>query len=338
MFPLVFTVIFGFFFAKSDSFSGGKIGLINNSDSEIAINLEKTLDESDTFEVQKLSNEDEIKNLISKSSIGAGVVIPESFGDMNPESPKQIKIVFDPANAQSVLSIQGFLNSYLTQVNYQIQQATPIFSIIEEKTAGGELNYFDFVLAGLLGMALMNSSIQGIAISMAKYREDQILKRIGTTPLRAWKFVASEVLSRLVLNFIQIAVVLMVGYYGFGAHIYGNLGIIFLVALIGAALFQSIGFAIASVSKTTQAAEGMSVSVTIPMMFLSGVFFPIDQLPTWLGLFVKYLPLTPLLKLTRQVMLDGESMFTNPINITIIGCWIAFALTVSIMRFKLSEE
>jgi hypothetical protein len=175
--------------------------------------------------------------------------------------------------------LSNFINQYLTQASFQIQQAKPLFSIQQESAGTNKkTNYFDFVLAGVLGMALMNSSVQSIAIGMSKYREDKILKRITTTPLRTWKFIVAEVSSRLVLNLVQISVILALGLGVFKGHFYGNYFVLFLLALLGGLLFQLIGFTIAGVSKNTDAAEGLATFATIPMMFLAGVFFPIDGL------------------------------------------------------------
>ena len=191
---------------------------------------------------------------------------------------------------------------------------------------------------GLIGLALMNASIQGIAITMANYREDKILKRITTTPLPSWKFVGAEVISRLTLNLLQVSLILAIGVYGFHAHIYGNLLLLYIFALLGGLLFQSIGFMVASVAKSTDAAQGMSVAITIPMMFLAGVFFPIDTLPKWLNSIVQYLPLAPLLRMIRTIGLEAGNPFTNPLNIEIVIGWIIICLLISIWKFRLADE
>jgi len=74
------------------------------------------------------------------------------------------------------------------------------------------------------------------------------------------------------------------------------------------------------------------------MMFLAGVFFPIDSLPKWLYLIVQYLPLAPLLRILRGVMLEGNSPFFEPRNITIVAIWIVVSLGISIWKFRLSDE
>lgn len=338
-FPLMFTVIFGFFFGSGNVGAGGTIALINNSNSQIAQNLEKAFEETDVFKIKKETDENSARDELKKNQIGAIVEIPEGFGDLtNPSSPKEIKIIDDPANAQVNSAVTGFINQFLTQTDFQIQKVKPVFSINEEKTNQRELTYFDFVLMGLIGLALMNASIQGIAITMANYREDKILKRITTTPLPSWKFVSAEVLSRLVLNVVQVSFILAIGVYFFHAHIYGDILLIYIFALLGGLLFQSMGFMVASATKTTDAAQGMSVAIAIPMMFLAGVFFPIDSLPKWLFGIVQYLPLAPLLRIIRTIGLEAGSPFTNPINIIIVFAWIVICLLISIWKFRLAEE
>lgn len=337
MFPLMFTFIFGMFFG-SDNISGGTIALIKNSDTQLANSIEKTIKDSDVFKINSLNDRDEAKKQIEQSKINAAVVIPAGFGEQRPDAPTKIEIISDPANSTTNSALNGLMNGVLTHVNYEAAQVKPIFSIEETKTNTRKLTYFDFILVGLIGMALMNSSVQGVAIAFSKYREDKILKRITTTPLPTWKLIVADILSRLILNFVQVTLILLIGVYLFKAHIYGNIFLIYLFSLIGALLFQTIGYAVVARAKTTQAAESIATAVTIPMMFLAGVFFPIDQLPKWLLSIVQYLPLAPLLRIIRGIALDNASPLVNPFNLIVVVAWIVVMLFFAITRFKMSEE
>jgi len=336
-FPLMFTIIFGLFFGGNNT-NVGTVALINNSNSELGKTIEKTMTDSGIFKIQKEQNVNAGKDLLKKNKVTAVVEIPRDFGNSKPGAPTQMIFINDPSNAQANLAVAGFLDKFLNNVNFQIQNARPIYSVKSETMTDKNLTYFDFVLIGIIGLALMNGSIQGIAITMARYRQDKILKRITTTPLKPWKFVFAEVMSRLVVNIVQISLILAVGIWGFNAHIAGNLWLIVLISLLGGLLFQSIGFAVASASKTVDAAQGMSVTISIPMMFLAGVFFPIDQLPKWLFSIVQYLPLAPLLRMIREVGLENVSPLTNPLNMIIVVAWIMVMLIISVMRFRLTDE
>lgn len=337
VFPLMFTIIFGFFFGSTNT-SLGNVALINNSNSQIASSYQTALEKSGLFKIKTGISESDAKDQIPRNQLSAVIIIPAGFGSQEQNAPTSIILIEDPANGQVNSAISSFTSQFLISVDFQIHNIKPTFSVKEELTNQRTLTYFDFVLMGLIGLALMNASVQGIAIAMAHYREEQILKRLTTTPLRIWKFVTAEVLSRLALNIVQVSLILAIGVWGFHAHIYGNIFLIYLFALLGGLLFQSIGFVVASVTKTTDAAQGMAVAITIPMMFLAGVFFPIDSLPKWLFGIIQYLPLAPLLRMVRTIGLEAGSPFTNPANIEIVAAWIVVALAVSVWRFRLTDE
>lgn len=338
MFPLMFTFIFGFFFGKNST--TGSIILINRSDTVIAKSLETAISDANLFKIDKsYTDTDQARTQVEKGKVAAVLVMPENFGAMTADAPKTVSVIDDPANATTNTVLLGFLDKFNTNLTFQLNHITaPAFSIDEQKINTKTLGYFDFVLAGILGLALMNSSIIGVAVGMSKYREDKILKRLTTTPMKSWWFIADEVLSRLVVNVFQISIILLIGKYFFDAHIYGNIFVIFALALLGAILFQLLGFVIASFVKTTDAAQGAATAITIPMMFLGGVFFPTDSLPHWLFSIVQYLPIAPLLRIMRAVVLEGASPFQNPINLVIVFAWIAVCLAIATWKFRLSDE
>lgn len=336
-FPLMFTVIFGFFFSGGNP-GGGTTALVNGSNTFLAKKLEDTFRATKLVTIKSEPSLEAAKAMLKRNQVQAVVYVPPGFGSEEPGAPTTVSVFCDPGNLQSNAMVTGFLEKFLTEVNYRVQQVQPIFRVDQQRISTNRYGYFDFVLIGLIGMALMNSSIQALAISMSIYREDKILKRITTTPLPTWEFITAEVLSRLVINAVQVAVILSVGVYCFHGRIYGSVPILFALSLLGAILFQLVGFFIASVAKSTPAAEGMSTAVAIPMMFLAGVFFPIDQSPRWLLAVIRYLPLAPLLRMLRGVALESQSPFENPANIAIILGWIAVMLALTIYRFRLNSE
>ena len=333
----MFTFIFGAFFGNDTNTLGTAI-IVNKSNTELASTITKALDEAKIFKIQNETSTDAAISKIKDSKAAVALEIPEGFGDQTANAPSSLKVFVDPSSSQADAAMSGFLESILTKVNLQVQNAREIYGITKENASTKKFNYFDFILVGLIGMALMNSSVQGVAISISKYREDKILKRITSTPLPAATFIAAEVLSRLILNFVQISLIILVGVYVFHAKLYGSIPMIYLLSLLGAVLFQAIGFAVAAVSKTASAAEGMATAVTIPMMFLAGVFFPIDSLPTVVYSVVQYLPLAPLLRVMRGVAIDGNSPLNRPSDLGIVLVWIIVMLFITAKKFRLRDE
>lgn len=336
-FPLMFTVIFGYFFGGKDV-GGGTVAFVNNSDSYVSRILDSEFTKLGLVKIERVGSLGAAREMVKRNQADVIVAVPANFGQPFPGAPTKITVYTDAGYAQTNAVVNGFLGAFLTEANYRILNVRPVLSLEQKTTSSRHLGYFDFVLVGLIGMALMNSSIQGLAIAMSRYRESKILKRITTTPLPTWKFITAEVLSHLVVNVVQVAVILVVGVRFFGGHVYGSLPMVFALSLLGAVLFQLIGFFIASVSRTTAAAEGMSTAISVPMMFLAGVFFPVDQLPKWLFTIVQCLPLAPLLRMLRVVALENRSPFENPANITIVLVGIVVMLGATIVRFRMNEE
>src|SRR3990167_5183667 len=107
-FPLMFTIIFGFFFGGTTS-SVGTVALINNSNSELATNLEKVMTDSGVFKIQKETDLNTSKDLLKKSKVTLVVLVPQDFGKAVPNAPTTIEVIEDPANTQANLAASGFL-------------------------------------------------------------------------------------------------------------------------------------------------------------------------------------------------------------------------------------
>lgn len=342
MTPIMFVTLFGLFFGKKATM--GSIAIINNAQDTtpyaLSNELVKQLESAHIFKIQQMKGTiDDAKNQIKRGDIAAALIIPENFDENDKQEAKQLVVVEDPGNAQVNSVLVSFANTFANRATLQMNGITePVFDVVEEKTNNRDLSYFDFVLAGIIGLSLMNFSMNSIAMAMARYREDQILKRIVVTPIKKWHFIASEVLARLMVNVVQVSLALGIGVYLFNAHIYGNIFTLYAIALLGGILFQLFGFVIFSITKTLDTAQGILMALSMPMMFLGGIFFPIDTLPKWLYSVVQFLPITPLLRIIRGVMLDGVSPFFNPMNISLIFVWIAICLGISIWRFRFCEE
>lgn len=339
MFPLLFTLMFGSFFGTGGGGMGlGTIGLVNQSNTPIAVGLANAMSGISGLRVKHAKDLPTARELLKKGDVTAIVSIPPGFGSGVPGSSTKVSVIADPGNPQAGSIITGIVERCVTGLDYVVRGVKPVYQVERSKASRRGLNYFDFILVGLIAMALMNSSVQGVAVGMSKYREDKILKRITTTPLPQWRFITANVLSRLVINAVQIGFILVVGIRVFHASIYGSIPLLCAFSMLGAILFQLVGFAIASLTKTTQAAEGMSTTFTVPMMLLSGVFMPIEALPVWLAKVVHYLPMAPLLGIMRGIALQAKSPLDKPENLIILACWLVGLFVFTSFKFRLSEE
>jgi len=125
------------------------------------------------------------------------------------------------------------------------------------------------------------------------------------TPVRSSTILAAQVVGGGLIVLLQILVLVAVGVWVFGAKNYGKLAAADPPIVLGTASFVGIGFLITSVTRTSEAARALAAMITFPLMFLSGLFFPISSLPTVVQDIARVLPLAWASDALHQVMNDG---------------------------------
>src|SRR5262249_21133728 len=117
-------------------------------------------------------------------------------------------------------------------------------------------------------------------------------------------------------------------------QILGNwLAIVGFVGL-GALTFTSIGYGIASFAKTEEAANGMTSVVQFPLMFLSGIFFPLEIMPAWLRGVATLMPLTCLDEGVRRPRVGGPRCQRLGSDALILGGWLLVTFAISARFFR----
>jgi ABC-2 type transport system permease protein len=205
-----------------------------------------------------------------------------------------------------------------------------------EVGVAGQLDYFDFVLPGLLAMGLMNFTMVGIAGSVARFRELRILRRMTVTPVAPVTFIVAQVAARLVLALAQVLIMLGLG-IALGASVVGNPLWLLVLATLGNMTFLSLGFAVAGRTTSVDAANNLAGLATAPLMFLSGMFFPVESLPTAVQRIAEVLPITPLIATMREVALEGVGIAELGTPLLILAAWVPISLLLARSSFRFTE-
>ena len=335
-FPVIFAVVFGLFdFSQAPEVS---IGVVAESESPASTALTKGLKEVDSFTVESRSDLEAARADVFVGELDMVLVVDQPATNQGGLAPPgwEIRVVYNESNFEANQFALSAIERIVDGLNLQMAGVRrPAISIESEAVKGRSIEYYDFLLPGLVAMGVMNFAITGMAISISRYREQRILKRILATPLRPGKFLVAQVLARLVLSVFQAALILAVGVFAFGANVYGNLLWIFVLATLANLVFLNIGFAVAGRAANPDAAQGIAQAVALPMMFLSGVFFPTDTLPNVVQAVVKWLPLTPLLEALRKVSVEGLSITDTGPQLVMLGGWVivSFFLATRMFRF-----
>ena len=339
-FPLMFVGVFGLF-----DIGGGvsaDIAIIDEADSEISRTIRDELSRIETLKIDAdYSDQEEARRALKDGDLDYVLVIPQALkgvvpasADQEPSGPVALSLYFDQADIQTYQLVLGVLRQSVDSLNLQLAGVRPLIKVAPQPVQVRQVDYFDVVLIGLVGMGIMTNSIIFIAVKISTYRSQKMLKRLLATPLSVRRYFASEVLAHLVLALVQAAIILAVGVFVFGGHIYGNILWLFLIVVLATVVFLNIGFIISAWVNTPAAASGLGNVIALPMMFLSGTFFPTTSLPGFLPEVVKFLPLTPMLDAMRQVSLDSEAIWQTWPELALLTGWLALSSAAAIKLFR----
>lgn len=190
----------------------------------------------------------------------------------------------------------------------------------------------DVLVPGIAALSVASICFQALCIQLCFHRDQGVLKRVMATPLRPELLVLGKIVSSAVVVLIAIAAVVGLGILGFGlsapAHPLALVGAL----LLGVAAFTSLAFAVATFVRNGDAAPAVTNAVQLPMLFVSGVFYPIEQLPT----IVQYLGwATPLAELAAPVRYAWSGDGSTPLwSYAGLVFWTIAAMALAARRFR----
>ncbi|HEY2003509.1 MAG TPA: ABC transporter permease [Candidatus Saccharimonadia bacterium] len=333
-FPMVFITVFGLIF-KNNSASF-KIDMVNQSHTQLAVRFEQALKDVSAFKITDTTT-DQAATDLDKGDADLTVTIPSGFGQIQNGVPVPAKVTAHyneerPGNGQAAAQI---LQQITSSMNDQLTGAPRIVSVDASGVKTKNLTYIDFLLPGMIGLSIMQIGIFSVAFAFVSYKTTGMLRRLQATPIHPGMFLGAQGLTRLIMGMVQTLLLATIGILFFGFHLDPANWLAFgVLALIGSAVFQEIGFAIAGWAKNEDQAQPVAQLIQFPMMFLSGTFFPRDSFPHLLGVITGFLPLTYLADALRHVANDNASLWAVRGDLLGLLVWAVISGVIAVKVFS----
>lgn len=232
----------------------------------------------------------------------------------------QIRLQYNGSNPLNAGQSVAAVSSALAELNMELTHAPSLIHLQTQPLRGAApSSYLDFLLPGILSLMAMQGALFGIGTGLTRWKEKGILRRFRVTPLSPAQFLGSTVLNYLIFNLATSVIV--VAFATAVLHASVKLPVISLAIylILGIAVFIAMGFAIAGRSKSQEATIPIINLVSFPMMFLSGIFFPVASLPKVLHNIVQLFPLTFLVDAVRGLMSGQYVGFGGHLPIDLLG-------------------
>lgn len=210
-------------------------------------------------------------------------------------------------------------NSYMVERILLSNGTASPEGMVRNVVTGREIPYVEWLFPGILGMNLMFGSLFGVGYVVVRYRKNGMLKRLSATPMKAYEYLISQVLSRVVTMMSTTAIVYMgcVLLYGFTCK--GSFLVLLLVLFLGAFSMIALGLLVAARISSEELAGGLLNLMSWPMMFLSGVWFSLEGAKPWVRTLSQIFPLTHLIDAARQIMNDGAGIVEIRMHLLILA-------------------
>jgi ABC-2 type transport system permease protein len=334
-FPLIFMSLFGVLnFGSFGHVALGVVDQANNADSAQFVSLFSKIE---TLQVTKGVREDELAAL-DKGDRDLVVVIPTDFRiapTLAGQTAPTLTLYESTSRGEQVAVGSAILQQFIDQLSFGVTRTAPVVTIKREEVSGRNLKYVDFLTPGILGMTIMQLGIASVMFTFVVDRQRGVIRRIMATPISRRNYMAAHVLERLILAVSQVLVLIAVAVFLFKVQIVGSMAVILGLAVLGSALFLCLGFAVTGFVTTENQAPAIMQLVTLPQMFLSGVFFSRDAVPAFLRPVSDYLPLTFLNDALRQVSTTGAGLGDIQRDLIGIIVWSVVTFVLAFRFFRL---
>ena len=258
----------------------------------------------------------ELTRLIDGGVAKVGVVIPPDFARRLSRQQADVLVIVDASdpmvatsavNAATALGADRSLR-ILTQTLPDAGGARSAAAPLDVRVRAWynpDLVSAIFIVPGLVGALLMQTTITQMAVSVVREREKGTLEALIVSPIRRWELLLGKIVPNLLVAYGQMSMALAVAHWVFDVPIRGSLPLLYALSLLFMMGTLGIGIFVSAASRTVPQAMQLTFLTFLPSIYLSGLLFPIEGMPVGAQWIAAVIPLTYYLRIVRGIVLKG---------------------------------
>ena len=288
------------------------VAFIDHDRSTLSMRMESHIANTDYFRIQSgfRDYEDAIQQL-DKGKVDVIITIPEHFErDMQTGQAKSISIVANAVNATkggqgiqyAVQTIASAVTEISREQGFAVGEASPITIQNRYNPTG---NYRFFMLPALIIILLLLNSCFLPLLNIMTEKENGTIEQINVTPITRLEFILAKLIPYWLIALFVITVCLLLAWLVYGLTPAGPIWLIYLLAMLLALFFSSLGLIVSNYSDTMQQAVFVMWFFVVCILLLSGLFTPVRSMPHWAYLTTYVNPMHYFIDAIRTVFVRG---------------------------------
>ncbi|MDX9776077.1 MAG: ABC transporter permease [Petrimonas sp.] len=276
---------------------------------------------------------DEINKLLQRGETDVAIVYEQNFNENLVHSKKaQLQIIADASNPNTGTIVANYVTAivseYRPHIPYRIEVENKLLYNPEMKSA------YTFV-PGIMGLVLMIICAIMTSISIVREKERGTMEVLLASPLKPGTVLISKTVPYLALSFINLITILLLSYFVLDVPIQGNLALLIAVSVLFIFLALSLGLLISTLVQTQVTAVLISgIGLMMPTLILSGMIFPIDNMPEPLQWASSVVPARWYIAAVKKVMIEGLGFTHVAKEVGILAGMVVFLIGASIAKIK----
>ena len=351
-FPIIMILLFGY--GMGGEMTDLPIVVVSQSDGNLTDLTLDTIKSTETYHVvEVIDSLSDGKERVDSGEVKAAIILPSDYDD-NSSKQKSVSLYLDSSDqmASQILesSTQGIFyrlsNMVAAQTSVSTQNANVTPSLghslnnfkddisLHINRIYGNIKYIDFLVPAILGMTIMMSCMMGMGATIAGERETGELARLFMTPTSVSTVIGGKIAAKLLIELVRALILIFMAVLLFNVSIKGGFLQTFIVLVIGALCFVGFGIMLSARTSTQEDYAQISLPFSMPMMFVSGVFYPIETMPWILQKLAYIFPLTYLNDAMRGIMLKGQTLGDVWFDLVVLLGFTLLFFIVGVKRFN----
>lgn len=266
--------------------------------------------------IDSLSSVTEVDPFLDGGKAWIALTIPQGYGKrLIAGDPTAIQVIADGTDANSTTVALGYagnlVNLYARDLAADAGRAVavPLVAADVRIWFNPRLESRDFMIPGILALLLLAVTTNLSSMAIVRERELGTLEQLNVTPLARWELIAGKLLPYALLGMIDVLLVIAVAVGWFEVPLRGSVALLLSMCLVYLLTTLGLGLFVSTISSTQQQAMiTSSFFFLIPMVFLSGFIFPIENMPPAIQTLTYLVPLRYFLVILRGIFLKGVGL------------------------------
>lgn len=292
-------------------------------------------------------NYDEVTEAIESADAILALVIPSDFEEkINRRETARVQAIFDGSDGNSASVSAGYVQAITAEYSKNILldflhrsgsvfTSQPNFNAQIRVWYNPTLKTRNFMVPGIVGLLVTLITLILTSLAIVKEREIGTMEQLIVTPLKPYQMIIGKLVPFMILGFIAVTIVLAAMTWIFDIPVKGSVAFLFFASFLYVLSTLGLGLFVSTISKTQAQAMMVAIfAVMLPMIYLSGFAFPIENMPKVIQYISYIIPLRYFITIIRGVILKGTGFAELWGNVLVLFLMGVAILTMSSLQFR----